>query len=269
MPEPSSPRPVRAPRGTQLSCRGWQQEAALRMLMNNLDPEVAEAPDELIVYGGAGKAARDWASFDAIVRHAAPPQRRRDPARAVRQAGGRLHDPRVGTARAHRQRQPRARLGELGRVPPPRRPRAHDVRADDRRLVDLHRHAGDPAGHLRDLRRRGAEAFRCRPQRAPCAHRRPRRDGRGAAAGRHHGRRGRALRRGRRGAYPPPARDGLPRRRPPSLSTRRCGWPTRPWPRSGLSPSACSATPPTSTPSSYAAVSSPISSPIRPRPTTP
>jgi len=67
MPEPSGPRPVRAPRGTQLSCRGWQQEAALRMLMNNLDPEVAEAPDELIVYGGAGKAARDWASFDALV----------------------------------------------------------------------------------------------------------------------------------------------------------------------------------------------------------
>jgi len=57
---------VRAPRGTEISCKGWQQEAALRMLMNNLDPEVAEAPDELIVYGGAGKAARDWASFDAI-----------------------------------------------------------------------------------------------------------------------------------------------------------------------------------------------------------
>ena len=60
-------RQVRAPRGTTLSCRGWQQEAALRMLMNNLDPEVAEKPDELIVYGGAGKAARDWACFDAIV----------------------------------------------------------------------------------------------------------------------------------------------------------------------------------------------------------
>jgi len=63
----AGPRPVRAPRGTEISCRGWQQEAALRMLMNNLDPEVAEAPDELVVYGGAGKAARDWASFDAIV----------------------------------------------------------------------------------------------------------------------------------------------------------------------------------------------------------
>ena len=58
---------VRAPRGTAISCKGWQQEAALRMLMNNLDPEVAEKPDELIVYGGAGKAARSWEAFDAIV----------------------------------------------------------------------------------------------------------------------------------------------------------------------------------------------------------
>ena len=60
-------RVVRAPRGTTLSCRGWIQEAALRMLMNNLDPEVAERPDELIVYGGTGKAARNWECFDAIV----------------------------------------------------------------------------------------------------------------------------------------------------------------------------------------------------------
>jgi urocanate hydratase len=59
---------IRAPRGTQLRCKGWQQEAALRMLMNNLDPEVAENPEELVVYGGTGKAARDWPSFDAIVR---------------------------------------------------------------------------------------------------------------------------------------------------------------------------------------------------------
>jgi urocanate hydratase len=60
-------RPVRAPRGTTLSCRGWPQEAALRMLMNNLDPEVAEHPDQLIVYGGSGRAARSWQAFDAIV----------------------------------------------------------------------------------------------------------------------------------------------------------------------------------------------------------
>ncbi|GAA3757191.1 urocanate hydratase [Spinactinospora alkalitolerans] len=66
---PAGPRPVRAPRGTTLSarsCKGWQQEAALRMLHNNLDPEVAEHPDDLVVYGGTGRAARDWASFDRI-----------------------------------------------------------------------------------------------------------------------------------------------------------------------------------------------------------
>jgi urocanate hydratase len=63
----SGPRTVRAPRGTELSCRGWQQEAALRMLMNNLDPEVAEDPDNLVVYGGTGRAARSWEAFDAIV----------------------------------------------------------------------------------------------------------------------------------------------------------------------------------------------------------
>ena len=61
-------RVIHAPRGAQLNCKGWHQEAALRCLMNNLDPEVAERPDELIVYGGAGKAARNWSCFDAIVR---------------------------------------------------------------------------------------------------------------------------------------------------------------------------------------------------------
>src|SRR4051812_17388473 len=61
-------RSLRAPRGTSLTCQGWPQEAALRMLMNNLDPDVAERPDDLIVYGGTGKAARSWEAFDAIVR---------------------------------------------------------------------------------------------------------------------------------------------------------------------------------------------------------
>src|SRR5438046_7394886 len=60
-------RVIRAPRGTSLSCKGWQQEAALRMLMNNLDPEGAERPDDLVVYGGTGRAARDWHAFDRIV----------------------------------------------------------------------------------------------------------------------------------------------------------------------------------------------------------
>jgi len=60
--------PFRAPRGTQISCKGWQQEAALRMLLNNLDPEVAEKPEDLVVYGGTGRAARNWESFHAIVK---------------------------------------------------------------------------------------------------------------------------------------------------------------------------------------------------------
>jgi len=64
----SSKRVIRAPRGSEISCKGWQQEAALRMLMNNLDPDVAENPDKLIVYGGTGRAARSWEAFDAIIR---------------------------------------------------------------------------------------------------------------------------------------------------------------------------------------------------------
>ena len=64
---PTEERIIRAPRGTELNCKGWIQEAALRMLMNNLDPEVAEDPSNLIVYGGGGKAARNWDAFDAIV----------------------------------------------------------------------------------------------------------------------------------------------------------------------------------------------------------
>jgi urocanate hydratase len=61
-------RPVRSPRGTKITARGWQQEAALRMLQNNLDPENAERPDDLVVYGGTGRAARDWKSFDAMIK---------------------------------------------------------------------------------------------------------------------------------------------------------------------------------------------------------
>ena len=62
------PRVVRAPRGSKLSCKTWAAEAALRMLMNNLDPEVAEDPDRLVVYGGRGQAARSWEAFDAIIK---------------------------------------------------------------------------------------------------------------------------------------------------------------------------------------------------------
>src|SRR5437868_11700130 len=65
---PSAPhRVIRAPRCPERTCKGWIQEAAMRMLMNNLDPDVAEDPDRLVVYGGSGKAARTWEAFDAIV----------------------------------------------------------------------------------------------------------------------------------------------------------------------------------------------------------
>ena len=86
----TGPRTIRAPRGREISCKGWQQEAALRMLMNNLDPDVAERPEDLVVYGGRGQAARDWESFDAIVRALRELEQRRDAARAIRQAGGRV-----------------------------------------------------------------------------------------------------------------------------------------------------------------------------------
>ena len=63
----SQARVVRAPKGNKLTCKGWVQEAAYRMIQNNLDPEVAELPEELIVYGGRGKAARNWESFEKIL----------------------------------------------------------------------------------------------------------------------------------------------------------------------------------------------------------
>src|SRR5436190_17442353 len=63
----SGKRIIHAPRGSERTCKGWHQEAAMRMLMNNLDPEVAENPDQLVVYGGTGRAARSWEAFDAIV----------------------------------------------------------------------------------------------------------------------------------------------------------------------------------------------------------
>src|SRR5881396_1507036 len=63
----SGKRIIRAPRGSQRTCKDWHQEAAMRMLMNNLDPDVAENPDQLVVYGGTGRAARSWEAFDAIV----------------------------------------------------------------------------------------------------------------------------------------------------------------------------------------------------------
>ena len=146
-------RPVRAPRGTELTCLGWPQEAALPDAAEQPRPRGGRAtrrPRRLrrhrsrreIVAGVRGDAAHPD--------HAA---RRRDDARAVGQTGRRVPHPRVGATGAAGQLQPRARLGHLGRVPPPRSGRSHDVRTDDGRVVDLHRHPRDSPGHLRVLRR--------------------------------------------------------------------------------------------------------------------
>ena len=181
------PRTIRAPRGTTLSARSWMTEAPLRMLMNNLDPEVAENPDDLVVYGGIGRAARDWNCYDKIVETLEAADRGGDPARAIRQAGGRVPDPSRCAPRADRQLQSRAALGHLGALPRARPQGARHVRADDRRLVDLHRQPGHRAGHLRDLRRDG-QARSCGPGRRQVdLHGRPRRHGRRAAARGHHG----------------------------------------------------------------------------------
>ncbi|CAM5490844.1 hypothetical protein SVIOM342S_02841 [Streptomyces violaceorubidus] len=142
----------------------------------------------------------------------AHPQAGRDHARPVRPAGRRHADPRVGPAGPHRQLQPGRGLGQLGGVPPAGSPRPDHVRADDGRLLDLHRHPGHPPGHLRDLRRRRREEVRRHAGRHHHPHRRPRRHGRRPAAGRHHERRRRDLRRLRPARHRPPHRAPLPRR---------------------------------------------------------
>ena len=110
----AQPHPVRAPRGTQLSCKNWLIEAAYRMLQNNLDPEVAENPDALVVYGGIGKAARNWDCFEAILEALRELERGRDAAGAVGQAGGRVPHPCRCAARADRQLEPGAASGRPG-----------------------------------------------------------------------------------------------------------------------------------------------------------
>ena len=156
-------RRIRAPRGTQLSCRSWLTEAAYRMIQNNLDPEVAEHPQELVVYGGIGRAARDWASLRPHPRGAAASwaTTRRCSSRAGKPVGVFTH-PRRRAARAHRQLEPRAALGHVGALQRARPQGPHDVRADDRGLVDLHRLPGHRAGHLRDVLLDGGPALRRR-----------------------------------------------------------------------------------------------------------
>ena len=143
------------------------------MLLNNLDPEVAEHPEELVVYGGSGRAARSHEALRDIVRTLL--RLRDDETLLVQsgQAGRRVPHPRRRATRADRQLAARAEMGDVGRVPAARGRGADDVRADDGRLVDLHRHPGDPAGDLSDVLRRGRGALRLAPicPAAPCSRR--------------------------------------------------------------------------------------------------
>ena len=147
------------------------------MLMNNLDPDVAERPQDLVVYGGTGRAARSWEAFDAIVRTL---RTLADDETMLVQSGkpvGVFRNARDGAARADLELDARAEVGDVGHVPRARARGAYDVRADDGGLLDLHRDPGDPAGHVRDVRRGGDATVRRLAWNGD-AHRRPRRDGR-------------------------------------------------------------------------------------------
>ena len=144
---------IRAPRGAEITAKSWLTEAPLRMLMNNLDPEVAEKPQRARRLRRHRPRRARLGQLRSHRRVAQEAGRRRDAARAIRQAGRHLPHPCRRAARAHRQFEPRARLGDLGAFPRARSARPHDVRPDDRGLVDLYRLAGHRAGHLRDLRR--------------------------------------------------------------------------------------------------------------------
>ena len=175
--------PFRAARGTEISCKGWQQEAALRMLMNNLDPEVAEKPEDLVVYGGTGKAARNWECFHAIVRSL---KALANDETLLVQSG----KP-VGIFRTH-EYAPRVLLcnsnlvghwNNWETVPRAGSRGSDDVRADDRGQLDLHRDTGNFAGDVRDVCGGGRETFWRRSCRQAGRDRRHGRHGRSAAAG--------------------------------------------------------------------------------------
>ena len=193
----SGPRPVRAPRGTTLSCRGWQQEAALRMLMNNLDPEVAEHPDALVVYGGTGRAARSWDAFDAIV---SALRSLADDETLLVQSG----KP-VGVFRTH-EFSPRVLIANSNLVPEWanwdefRRLEALGLTMYGQMTAGSWIYIGSPGhrpGNLRVLRRDRPPPSRRLARRDDLADRRARRDGRRAAA-RDHDERRRSAVRGRR-----------------------------------------------------------------------
>ena len=116
--------------------------------MNNLDADVAEHPEELVVYGGIGRAARDWNSFDRIVAALRLLADDETSPRSVGQTGRDFHDPPRCAARPHRQFQSGPGLGELGSLQCPRPQGADDVRPDDRGVLDLYRYSRHCAGHI-------------------------------------------------------------------------------------------------------------------------
>ena len=146
-------REIHAPRGSVRTCKSWLTEAAYRMIQNNLDPAVAENPKHLVVYGGIGRAARDWACFDKILESL---KELNDDETLLIQSGkpvGVFKHARGRAARVDRQFQPGAEMGELGAFQRTRPQGPVHVRPNDCRLVDLHRQPGHRARHLRNLRR--------------------------------------------------------------------------------------------------------------------
>ena len=139
--------PVRAARGTAISCKGWQQEGALRMLMNNLDEEVAENPRKLIVYGGSGRAARSWDAFHAIL-GALQSGKRRDVTNSVGKARWNVSNVSSFPSRTDCECEPGTSLGDARRIQPPRSTSTHDVRADDCGKLDLYRHSRHRARNI-------------------------------------------------------------------------------------------------------------------------
>ena len=162
-------RPVRAPRGTDADRRGLAAGSRAAHAHEQPRPRGRRAPRRPRRLRRHRQGRARLGVLRRARAHAHDAQGRRDDARAVGQPGRRHAHPRVGAARDHRQLQPRARLGDVAGVPPARAPRPDDVRPDDRRLVDLHRHPGHRAGHLRDVRRRRRQAVRrhAAPARSP------------------------------------------------------------------------------------------------------
>ena len=261
-------RPLRDPRTARVDAerevvgnRGAAADAAQQPRRRSR--RTAGGPRGLRRLGARGALAR---RTEGNRPRAAGARRRRDPARSVRQARRGLPDDDAVTARADRELAARAALGDVGRVPPARGGGADDVRPDDGRVVDLHRHAGNPPGHVPDVRRRGAEALRrAVPGRPDDPDRRARRHGRGAAARRDAWpvRRSSASRSTRRASSGASRRATSTRR--PSRSTTRsraCAQRRR---RAVRSRSACSAMRRTSCRSSRGAASTSTSSPTRRR----